>query len=64
MIVTGPAPYRSLLRVKQMIGKALRESAQTPSQTVSQDAELESLGAKIDDGLQDSLILTNCRRSA
>jgi uroporphyrin-III C-methyltransferase len=47
-----------------MIGKALRERSQTPSQTVSQDAELESLGAKIDDGLQDSLILTNCRRSA
>jgi uroporphyrin-III C-methyltransferase len=47
-----------------MIGKALRERSQTPSQTVSQDAELESLGAKIDDSLQDSLILTNCRRSA
>ena len=47
-----------------MIGKALRERSQTPSQTVTQDAELESLRAKIDDGLQDSLILTNRRRSA
>lgn len=47
-----------------MIGNALKERLQTPSQTVTQDAELESLGAKIDDGLQDSLILTNRRRSA
>ena len=47
-----------------MIGKVLRERSQTPSQTVSHDAELKSSGTKIDDGLQDSLILTNRRCSA
>ena len=47
-----------------MIGKALRERLQTPSQVISQDGELESSRTKIDDSLQDSLILTNCRRSA
>lgn len=47
-----------------MIGKALRERLQTPSQTINNDAELESSGTKIDNGLQDSLILPNRRRSA
>jgi uroporphyrin-III C-methyltransferase len=47
-----------------MIGKAFRERSQTLDQTVGHDAELESSGTIIDDGLQDSLILTNRRRSA
>lgn len=47
-----------------MIGKALRQRSQTPSQMINQNGELEILGAKIDDGLQDSLFLTNRRRSA
>ena len=47
-----------------MIGKALKQRSQTPSQVISQDGELESSRTKINNSLQDSLILTNCRRSA
>jgi uroporphyrin-III C-methyltransferase len=42
-----------------MVGDALREK-----QTIKPLKELQSSSAKFDDGLQDSLILANCRRSA
>jgi uroporphyrin-III C-methyltransferase len=47
-----------------IIGKALRERLQTPSQTINHDVELEISRTKIDNGLQDNFILTSCRRSA
>lgn len=42
-----------------MVGEALRQK-----QTINQSADLQSSSAKFDDGLQDSLIFTDCRRSA
>jgi uroporphyrin-III C-methyltransferase len=42
-----------------MVGEALREK-----QRINQSADLQSSSAKFDDGLQDSLIFTDCRRSA
>jgi len=42
-----------------MVGEALREK-----QTINQSADLQSFNAKFNDGLQHSLIFTDCRRSA
>jgi uroporphyrin-III C-methyltransferase len=47
-----------------MIGKALTEIQQIPIQITKTSNLLESSSTKINDSLQDSLILTNCRRSA
>jgi uroporphyrin-III C-methyltransferase len=51
-----------------MVGEALREDQQvmnqTAAQTSNQDLSLQSPCAKFDDGLQNSLILTDSRRSA
>jgi uroporphyrin-III C-methyltransferase len=51
-----------------MVGEALREDQQvmnqTAAQTSNQDLSLQGPCAKFDDGLQDSLILTDSRRSA
>lgn len=47
-----------------MVGEALRVKHQPRSQTITQTNDLESFGTKVDNGLQDSLILANCRRSA
>ena len=47
-----------------MVGEALREKRQAADKTTIQTADLEGSSAKFDDGSQDSLILTNSRRSA
>jgi len=51
-----------------MVGEALRKEQrvinQTATQTTNQDSGLQGPCAKFDDGLQDSLILTDSRRSA
>jgi uroporphyrin-III C-methyltransferase len=51
-----------------MVGEALREKQEVPSkntgQTIDQSMQLESSKAKINDGLQDGLILADSRRSA
>jgi uroporphyrin-III C-methyltransferase len=50
-----------------MVGEALREKKQavdTVDQSINKAIDLQSSDPKIYDGLQDSLILTNCRRSA
>ena len=51
-----------------MVGEALREKQQsinkTAAQTSNQNSNLQSSGAKFDNGLQDSLIFTDGRRSA
>jgi uroporphyrin-III C-methyltransferase len=47
-----------------MIGEALREHQQATKKTAKLTHKLESSGAKINDGLQDSGIFTDSRRSA
>ncbi len=47
-----------------MVGEALREKQQEVGKAINQIADLESSSAKFDDGLQDSLIFTDGRRSA
>ena len=47
-----------------MVGEALREKRQEAGKAINQIADLESSSAKFDDGLQDSLIFTDGRRSA
>ena len=47
-----------------MVGEALREKQQEAGKAINQIADLESSSAKFDDGLQDSLIFTDGRRSA
>lgn len=47
-----------------MIGEALREKQQTSNHTNKQLAKLNSLSSKINNGLQDSIIFTDSRRSA
>lgn len=47
-----------------MIGEALREKQQTNNINHNQDESLDSPSGKINDGLQDSIILTDSRRSA
>jgi uroporphyrin-III C-methyltransferase len=47
-----------------MVGEALREKQQISNQMTTTSKLLESSSTKINDGLQDSLILTNRRRSA
>lgn len=51
-----------------MVGEALREKQRAiediATQTLAQAIDLQSSDSKIDDGLQDSLIFTNSRRSA
>ena len=47
-----------------MVGEALREKQQTSNHTNQQINELNSFSCKINDGLQDSVILTDSRRSA
>ena len=51
-----------------MVGEALRENQQlinkTTLQKTNKTSDLQSSSAKFDDGLQDSLILTDSRRSA
>lgn len=47
-----------------MVGEALREKQQTSNIDHNQDESLDSPSSKINDGLQDSVILTDSRRSA
>ena len=47
-----------------MVGEALREKQQGVDKAISQISDLENSGTKFDDGLQDSLIFTDGRRSA
>ena len=50
-----------------MVGEALREKEQvidTSAQSLNNAIDLQGSGSKIDDGLQDSFVLTNGRRSA
>ena len=47
-----------------MVGEALREKQQTSDVDQNQDKSLDSPGGKINDGLQDSVILADSRRSA
>ena len=47
-----------------MIGEALREKQQTSNIAHNQDESLNGPSSKINDGLQDSIVLTDSRRSA
>ena len=47
-----------------MVGEALREKQQTSDHTNQKISELNSFSSKVNDGLQDGVILTDSRRSA